>query len=74
METLNNISLGLFFVNALIALLIITYAWAIIDVLMKKVKLELKIFWLAVILILPLIGVTLYFAIGRSRLKTKILA
>ncbi len=74
METLNDISLGLFFVNALIALLIITYAWAIIDVLMKKVKLELKIFWLTVILMLPLIGVTLYVAIGRSRLKTKILA
>ena len=74
MEILNDISLGVFFINALIALLIITYAWAIIDVLMKKVKLELKIFWLAVILMLPLVGVTLYVAIGRSRLKTKILA
>ena len=74
MEILNDFSLGVFFINALIALLIITYAWAIIDVLMKKVKLELKIFWLAVILMLPLIGVTLYVAIGRSRLKTKILA
>ena len=74
MEILNDISLSVFFVNAFIALLIITYACAIIDVLMKKVKLEFKIFWLAVILMLPLIGITLYVAIGRSRLKTKILA
>lgn len=40
--------------------------WAIISVLMGSSGVLRKIFWIVIILLLPLIGMGLYFLLGRS--------
>lgn len=40
--------------------------WAIISVLMGSSSVLRKIFWIVIILLLPLIGMGLYFLLGRS--------
>ena len=40
---------------------------AILDLLKRKMKVEMKIVWVLVILLLPLLGPLLYFVIGRKR-------
>ncbi len=40
--------------------------WAIISVLMGSSSVMRKVMWIAIILLLPLIGMGLYFLIGRN--------
>lgn len=40
---------------------------AILDVIKRKMKIEMKVVWILVILLLPILGPILYFLIGRKR-------
>ena len=45
----------------------IFWIWALIDILKSDFSGSNKIIWLLVVIFLPLIGIILYFAIGRKQ-------
>lgn len=54
--------------STLLAILILVIdIVAILDVLKRKTKIEMKIVWVLVIVLLPVLGPLLYFLIGRKR-------
>ncbi len=48
------------------AVILILDIFAIVSVLVGKSGVMRKLFWIAVILLLPLVGMVLYFLVGRS--------
>lgn len=58
-----------FFVFGLLSLIIaIFWVWALVDILKSDFKDGLtKIIWLALVIVLPLLGSILYFFIGREQ-------
>ena len=48
------------------AVILILDIFAIVSVLVGKSGVMRKLFWIAVVLLLPLVGMVLYFLIGRS--------
>jgi hypothetical protein len=48
------------------AVILILDIFAIVSVLVGKSGVMRKLFWIAVVLLLPLVGMVLYFLVGRS--------
>lgn len=55
-------------INTLVGILILVIdIIALLDVIKRKMKVEMKLVWVLAILLLPLLGPLLYFVIGRKR-------
>lgn len=50
---------------------IIIFIWALVDMLKAKKEAEWKILWLLVMLLLPIIGVIIYYFVGREQKSIK---
>lgn len=56
-------------IAALVVLLI--ELWAVYDIIRRPVSATSKIGWLALVLLFPLVGVVIYFAVGTSSLDKR---
>jgi hypothetical protein len=60
-----------FFQASVIFIVILLWAWAVIDLLKRELSGPELTKWFVIILVLPVIGFLLYFWLGRKKYKIK---
>jgi len=60
-----------FLQTSVVFIVILLWAWAVVDLLKRELSGPELTKWFAVILVLPVIGFILYFWLGRKKYKVK---